>query len=90
MELLKQEDKTMLEIGRCEKEILGEMVVYSLFMKRENHIKTYGIRISRGADNESCYLNGDLFRCVSFLERLINGEVFPYSLHELAEDFLGE
>lgn len=89
MELTKQIDEHTAEIGRYEKTLLGDLVVYSLLLKENNGTRQYAISISRGAQRESCLLNGDLLASVAFFEKLVNGDVFPYSLCELVEDFWG-
>lgn len=90
MKPLKKNEESMLEIGRYEKQLLGRLVIYSLFVKEKDGERTYGICISCGEERESCILNGDLFLCVDLLRRIVNGDVFPYSLYELVEDFWAE
>ena len=87
MELAKQTDDQTIEIGRYEKSLLGEIVAYSLFVKENNGARRYAVSISRGIQRESCFLSDDLFASVAFFEKLVTGDVFPYSLSELVEDF---
>ena len=88
--MLSKTQMPLLEIGHYEKQLLGRSVIYQLFMEEKNGVKTYGVRLSCDKEAESFRLNQDLFSCVSFLKKLVDGNVFPYSLCELVEDFLTE
>ena len=79
--------ETTVEVGCYEKQIQGRKVTYSLLKKSDDNGARYGVCIFDQKERESCYLSGDLFSSVSFLEMLVRGDVFPYSLHELVEDF---
>ena len=90
MKTTNQVEVATIEITRVEKTIADKLVIYSLFMEGRNGERGFGIRVSCDGENESVVLDCDLFPCVAFFQRLIDGEVFPYSLYELTEDFLAE
>ena len=53
MELTKQIDEHTAEIGRYEKTLLGDLVVYSLLLKENNGTRQYAISISRGHNGKA-------------------------------------
>ncbi len=80
----------MTEIGRIEKTLLGESVIYSFFVRDGEGNRQYAISIAGGGERESCFLGVDLFPAIAFFQKIVEGEVFPYSLSELVEDFWQE
>ena len=87
MKTVISQTETVVEVGRYEKQIQGRTVAYSLLKKNDGDGVRYGVCIFDQKERESCYLSGDLFASVAFLEMLVKGDVFPYSLGELVEDF---
>ncbi len=90
MDFANQNEGKMTEIGRSEKMLLGEMVVYSLLVRNHEGQKQYAAAIAKGAERESCFLGNDLFSAVAFFRKIVEGEVFPYSLSEIVEDYWQE
>jgi len=74
---------------RCQREILGFSTEYSLWVEFDCSQPHYRIRVERGAESSSCDVGEGLINAVHFFEAVVNGEVFPYSLTEIAEDFFG-
>ena len=90
MQMTNQYEGQLVEVGHYEKALPGGIVVYSLLTRAERGKRQYAISVSRGAERESCILGFDLFSAVSFFKKIVEGEVFPYSLSELVEDFWQE
>lgn len=87
MKYLKNE-KQIFELGNHERFVLGTRVCYRMLCDRDSEREGYRIEISRGEETESCYLGEDFLSIVVLFAELIRGEVLPYSLPEIAEDFL--
>ena len=81
------ENNTRTEIGNCERMILGQRVSYKLYLENKSNKARYAIAIRRGEE----YVNNDFgedFLSVAILfTEIVNGEVLPYSLEEISEDF---
>lgn len=82
-------EKKNVEIGHCERYVLGEPVIYSLFMSRDGERNGYRIGICRGEETAMDFVGEDFLSVVVLFTEIVRGEVFPYSLEEIIRDFRG-
>ena len=87
MEIEKREDEKIVEIGRSEISILGEVTSYLFLVKMNGGKRQYGISIVRGSEGAIGWISDSLLSSVAFFESMVKGEVFPYSLEEFLDDF---
>ena len=84
----KRSENRIFEVGKHENEILGTRVEYRLFCESGDRCQGYQVEIKRGDEAEICYLGEDFLSVVVLYAELVKGEVLPYSLPEIVEDFL--
>ena len=75
------------EIGTCERYVLGEKTTYRLLLDKMDEQIGYRIEIARGKDSAQSLLGEDFLSVAVLFAEIVRGEVFPYSLEEIAEDF---
>lgn len=76
-----------VEIGNCERFVLGEKICYKLFLDPRGELVGYRISICRGEESATCYLGEDFLGVAVLFAEIVRGEVLPYSLEEIAEDY---
>ncbi len=87
MERTKEKIVTTTVLARCQKEILGSPTEYLLCLDREDDCCRYHIQVTRQGEKCSCDFGDDIINTVKIFEAIVQGEIFPYSLAEIAEDF---
>ena len=75
------------EIGTCERYVLGEKTTYRLLLDKTDEQIGYRIEIVRGEESAQCFLGEDFLSVAVLFAEIVRGEVFPYSLEEISEDF---
>lgn len=76
------------EIGSHERVVLGSTICYKLFLDQKTARVGYRIRICREDEQAECFFGEDFLSVAVLFAELVRGEVLPYSLEEIAEDFL--
>ena len=87
MERTKDAVVTTTVLARCQKEILGSPTEYLLCLDRDDGSCRYSIQVMRQREKCSCAFGDDIINAVKIFEAIVQGEIFPYSLAEIAEDF---
>ena len=86
----KRSENRIFEVGKHEIDILGAKVEYRLFCEYKDRFQGYEVEIKRGDEMETCYLGEDFLSVAVLYAELVKGEVLPYSLPEIVEDFLAD
>ena len=86
---MKAETLTQIEekVGIHERFVLGKRTEYSLFMGRDGDRIGYLIGIARDGESEKVFVGEDFLGAAVLFAEIVRGEVFPYSLVEIVEDF---
>lgn len=79
----------MTEIGRCFRETEAGQVIYSLF-REDVDSDRFVICVKSKDQREEGGLSGTLPRVSLLFEKIVNGEVPPYILPEILEDYAKE
>ena len=87
---IRSTETKLTEIGKIEKTLLGEPITYSFFIREGEGKRQYAVSVAGGGERESCFLGTDLFPAITFFQKIVEGDVFPYTLSELVEDFWQE
>lgn len=74
-------------LGAYQRTVLGEMIEYTLYAERSEARVGFRIVICRGKEKAEADFGEDVFRVVDFFSKIVQGNVLPYTLHELVEDF---
>ena len=82
-----QDIKQKIELATYSRDILGKTIRYSLLEAFENGEKQYYIAVESIEDFCSCGVGSDLIDAVYLLDAIIKGQIFPYSLPEIVDDF---
>ena len=80
-------NETKEEIGAHERFVLGKRTRYMLFMGRDGDCVGYLIGIKREGESVEAFVGEDFLSAVVLFEKIVHGDVLPYSLPEIAEDF---
>lgn len=75
------------QIGGHERFVLGQRTDYTLFLNREGTRVGYRIGIARGEESANEYVGEDFLGVAVLFAEIVRGEVLPYSLAEITEDF---
>lgn len=78
------------EIGSHERFVLGKRTEYKLFRGVCNDRVGYLIGISRDGESEKTFVGEDFLGVAVLFAQIVRGEVLPYTLAEIAEDFRKE
>ena len=70
------------------REVAGTTIWYTLGEEMTNCEKRYCLSVSNKYEACQCDVGCDLIRAVYLLKAVVDGEIFPYSLNEIVEDFL--
>lgn len=77
------------EIGRASRETSLGKTEYSLFRK-DAESESFWIRVKNEAVTESGFLTGNLSEVALLFEKIVSGEIPPYILSEVLEDYSKE
>lgn len=81
-------ENQVTEIGSHERFVLGSKICYKLFLDKQGDCVGYRIRICREEEQAESFFGEDFLSVAVLFAELVRGEVLPYSLEEIAEDFL--
>ena len=79
----------MTEIGRASRETLSGSVEYRLY-RRGAESQSFWMSIQSGESLEEGFLEGSLSEVAWLFEKTVSGEVPPYILSEILEDYSKE
>ena len=77
------------EIGTHERTVLGDTICYKLFWDEREGQVGYWISICRGEEQAEGFLGEDFLSVAVLFTEIVRGEVLPYSLAEIVEDYRG-
>ena len=83
----KSMENQVTEIGNHERSVLGDKICYKLFLDKCGEHAGYRVSIRRGEEQADSYLGEDFLSVAVLFAEIVRGEVLPYSLEEIAEDY---
>lgn len=83
----KRTENQTVEIGSHDRYVLGSKISYKLFLDKNADRVGYRVGIFRGEEQAQSFLGEDFLSVAVVFAEIVRGEVLPYSLEEIAEDF---